>query len=215
MTNELIEAAEPALPPAKLNALQSDLKRFSSCCRELDENSFTEKMLAEYRNIAADLPALRAHWEAVDRPAGASFIATEIARLVIAFPNSGGADPDLFAEIVADDIRAAHPSYYALATAASNYRRKFRFLNISDLFAELEGAERQASRFRYLLEDKVFPMAEKLEFLEADLPRMRKLALENRRRRKERRIVWKRLKAQGCEHEYLLIMDCLPDGIAG
>ncbi len=217
-SNQLTSIADPALPPAILNALQSDLKGLSAQCRELDDpwrwnySNYTEETLAKYRKMADELPALSGRWAAVDRPASARFIATEIARLVTAFPNSGGADPDLFAEVVADDILTARPSYYALATAASNYRRKFRFLNIADLFVELEDAERKAGWFRYLFNE--FPMAEKIKTLEADLPRKRKQFLEDRRRRKVRKLVWKRLKALGRQDEYELIMDYFPDGVS-
>lgn len=213
MTHQQLIPTERAITAAELTSLNSELDKFSDLVDVLDDNNLLwgAESLAEYRTVAERLPALRARWAAVDRPANANFIAGEIAKLVIAFPNSVGADPDLFAEVVADDVRAERPTYYALALAADAYRRKYRFLGISDLIAELNQAERKAARLRERITE--FPVAERLKELEADLPRMRALITERKRRQKVRKFVWRYLKAKGREHEYELFMDYLPDGV--
>ena len=137
---------------------------------------WTAETLAEYRADADQLAALRARWAEVDQPATADFIAAEVAKLAIAFPNSGGADPDLFVEIIADDLRAERPTFYTLAAAATAYRRKYRFLGISDLIVELNQARRKAKQLRWRLNE--FPLAERFKEIEADLPRTQKLFAE-------------------------------------
>lgn len=205
---------QPLATAAELNLLKSDLKKFSKLCGALDDRHLlcNAEILAEWRETTKELPALRARWAAVDRPASAGFIAAEIAKLLIVFPNSSGTDPDLFAEIVADDVQACQPTYYNLATAASNYRRKYRFFGISDLIAELKSVERRTERLRHLF--KQFPIAERLKEIEADLPCVRKTLMEQKRRRKVRKFLWNHLKAQGREGEYLLFEDYWPEGIS-
>ncbi len=214
MTKQLVPTTERALTVAELNSLNGDLAKFSKLCDTLDDTNllWSAGALAHYRAVAEALPALRARWAAVDQPASADFIAGEIAKLAIAFPNSAGADPDLFIEIVAEDVHAERPTCYALTLAAAAYRRKYRFLGISDLIVELNAAERTAAQLRERITE--FPVAERLKEIEADLPRMRRarqLITEDKRRRQARRFIWRYLEAQGRGDRYWRIEDYPPD----
>ncbi len=191
MTKQLISTTDHAPVPA-LNELQRDLKKFEALlydkkqlaswvdlCRLYqsmgiklqpapDLAGSDETRLAEWRKAAEMLPALRARWAEVDRPASANFIAAEIAKLATVFPNSIGPDPDMFLQVMADDVQDDQPTYYALATAAHAYRRKHKFLSISDLVAELKRAEKKAGRLRYLFDE--FELPKQLDDIERDLP---------------------------------------------
>jgi hypothetical protein len=166
MTNRQLITTEPALTPTQFNQLHTELKKFSDLYKAWRRPDHGSHTLAEYRAAADGLPALRRRFEEIDRPASPRLIAAEIAKLTIAFPNSTGADSDLFAQMIADDVQADHPSYYALATAAFNYRRKYKFLGISDLVAELERAQWRGKWLRCSFDE--FPSAERLNQVEAE-----------------------------------------------
>jgi hypothetical protein len=220
MSKELM-IAQRSLAPAQLKALQGSLETFRKLCAEMNQafgenNTYNDRDLARYRAAADELPALRARWAAVDRPAGASFVAAEIAKLVIMFSNSTGGDPDLFSQVMADEVVASEPTYFELATAASACLRKYRFLSYSDLVSELERAKRRGEKLRYLFSE--FPLAERVKQLEADLPRMRALNQENKRRdteerrwRKVRKFIWRYLERRGRLNEYDCILYEMPD----
>lgn len=214
MTHKQLTTTERALTVAELDSLNSDLEKACDLFDALDDTNllWSAEALAEYRARAGALPALRARWAAVDRPASADFIAGEIAKLAIAFPNSGGADRDLFVEVVADDVRAERPTCYALALAAAAYRRKYRFLGISDLMVELNQAKGKAARLRERITE--FPLAERLKEIEADLPRFRRarqLIREDKRRRQARKAIWRYLESKGRSDRYWRIDDIPPD----
>jgi hypothetical protein len=194
MTSKQLTKPERALTTTELLSFDDELKKFADL-RDVLNNTYlgdnldigtlwSEKTLAHYRAIADQLPALRARWDGVNQRASADFIAREVAKLMTAFQNSGK-DSDLFARLIADEVRAEQPTYYVLALAASAYRRNYRFLGISDLITEIKSARRKAAQVEDCIADVTeMQLTEQFNEIEAELPRMRKLIAERKRREK-------------------------------
>jgi hypothetical protein len=119
--------------------LESDLDELSTLCRG------DEQQLAKRR------AALRACWEAADRPATADETATQLMLLTAAFPNTTQADLDLFAQVLAEDVATLKPTGYELAYACRAVRAEHEFLSVATVIKAIKQARRAGRRARWLV----------------------------------------------------------------
>jgi hypothetical protein len=142
--------------------------------------------IALVRRIGSEIDVFRARWLAINQLATDEQIASEMLRLTTTMATSGNLNPNLLNETLCEDIAELEPTLFALVRGCRGVRAKYRFLNISDLVAELQEAERDARRYSYALED--FNLEEFNEDLQAQIQHDEASALEWKGERKRRKI---------------------------
>src|SRR5262249_47054987 len=126
--------------PTNFAKLESELDDLSALCRRGNKHQLAKRRAA-----------LRARWEAADRPATADEMATQLMFLSAAFPNTARADLDLFAQVLAEDVATLNPTGYELAYACRAVRTGHEFLSVAAVIKAIKQARRAGRRARWLV----------------------------------------------------------------
>jgi hypothetical protein len=195
----------------RFGELERDVEKFATLCESFSGYGGPCCKPEECRAILASLPVLRQRWSEVDRPVTTENIASEILWLTGAYTTTTArADMDAFVSVLAEDIVDLRPTAYGFHRACKQYRRKYKFLGISDLVAEVERAEHVTAKTRCLLRE--FPLEERIADFEAEIPRLVAAATTDKRRRLSERFVRRYLVSKGREVQFFWMFGYWPEG---
>jgi hypothetical protein len=119
--------------------LEDDLKAYARAVSHDD-------VAALKATSPAVIDRLRARWRAVDQPATADQIATEVLRLTTTMPSAGNIDQNMLADTLCEDVADLRPTAFALACGCQAHRRNSEFLSFAKLAQEIRDAEYRACR---------------------------------------------------------------------
>lgn len=100
--------------------------------------------------LLPSIPTLRARWATQDHPASMKELSGIIWQTVEC-KAAPGVNKEVLAASLCDDIAELHPTAFELQRACRAVRTEHRFLDIVDLIAEIEKAQKRSKQYRAML----------------------------------------------------------------